>query len=313
MKPSASQSKRRPLWRVSLTCSCEGEDAASEILSEWAGQPAVSYLDLDSGIVSVATYSDSKPDWSPARRTALEQRLSALHACGLGAPAGPPRLERMRSQDWADVWKRHFKPLSIGSALLLKPSWSRRRPRKGQATIILDPGLSFGTGQHPTTSFCLRQLVVHREAAQSQSLLDIGTGSGILAIAAAKLGYAPIHAFDFDPQAVATARANARRNRVLPRLHVCRADVTKMSPRPVRRYSVVCANLISSLLIAQRDSILTRTKEGGFLILAGILSLEFALVQQAYESAGCKLVTAQTEGEWRSGTFQRSSPPVSHL
>ena len=139
----------------------------------------------------------------------------------------------MRREDWAESWKRHFKPIEIGDALLVKPSWSKRRPRKNQAVVILDPGLSFGTGQHPTTAFCLREIVRLKlakergrlarefktrhhadEPSALQSFLDIGTGSGILAIAAAKLGYQPVHAFDFDAEAVRIARANARANRV---------------------------------------------------------------------------------------------------
>src|ERR1019366_8464695 len=159
-----------------------------------------------------------------------------------GLDIGPGRISLLgvSREDWAESWKLHFKPLLIGSALLLKPSWSRRRPGKGQAVVVLDPGLSFGTGRHPTTAFCLRQLVARRRSGESQSCLDIGTGSGILAIAAAKLGYAPVDAFDFDPEAVRIARANARRNGVAARIRFQRRDLTKLPRRSARQYSLIC-------------------------------------------------------------------------
>ena len=126
------------------------------------------------------------------------------------------RLNKVPPEDWAESWKRHFKPIEIGGDLLILPSWSKRKPKTGQAVVVLDPGLSFGTGQHATTSFCLNEIVKLRRSSKASelSLLDGGTGSGILAIAAAKLGYKPVEAFDFDPVSVRVARANATSNGV---------------------------------------------------------------------------------------------------
>ncbi len=139
---------------------------------------------------------------------------------------------------------------------------------------------------------------------QPRSFLDIGTGSGILAIAAAKLGYGPVHAFDFDPEAVRVARTNARANGVSSKIHITRADVTKLPGRLRRRYYVVCANLISTLLIAERRTITALVKSDGLLVLAGILESEFHEVQTAYESLGLRLVASKAEKEWRSGSFR---------
>ena len=221
----------------------------------------------------------------------------------------------MRREDWAESWKRHFKPLEIGDALLLKPSWEKRQPRKGQAVIILDPGLSFGTGHHATTGFCLRQLVEVRKgrgagresraSAPALSLLDIGTGSGILAIAAAKLGYSPVRCFDFDPESVRVAKANAAQNDVAHLVKPVRRDLTKLPPASATRYHVVCANLIYDLLIAERDRILSRLRPDGVLVLAGILQTQFAKVERAYRQAGLKLIATEVEKEWQSGAFVR--------
>ena len=159
-----------------------------------------------------------------------------------------------------------------------------------------------------TTEFCLRQLVTRRDPASRQSFLDIGTGSGILAIAAAKLGYASVHAFDFDSQSVRVARANARVNRVRHQIRIIQADLARLPRRAARQFDVVCANLLANLLIAERDRILARLKPGGVLVVAGILKREFTEVRLAYEAAGLHLVTSKLEKDWRSGMFARFVP-----
>ena len=219
--------------------------------------------------------------------------LQRLIRSGLDIGPGTISLTSIPKEDWAESWKLHFKPVVIGSALLLKPSWSRRRPRKGQAVVILDPGLSFGTGRHPTTAFCLRELVTRRPRNDSRSCLDVGTGSGILAIAAAKLGYGPVDALDCDPDSIRIARANARRNRVSARIRFLRQDLSRLPRRTSRKYSVICANLVSSLLLAERERILARLHANGALMVAGILNSEFGKVQAAFEDAGLRLIAAE--------------------
>jgi molybdopterin-guanine dinucleotide biosynthesis protein A/precorrin-6B methylase 2 len=169
--------------------------------------------------------------------------------------------------------------------------------------IVINPGLGFGTGQHPTTDFCLRQLVAHRKSAGRQSFLDIGTGSGILALAAAKLGYAPIEAFDCDPEAVRIARVNARRNRVFDRIRLRRADLTKLPERSAEQFDLICANLESTLLVSQRQRILARLKPNGVLVIAGILRTEFEAVRKGLVDAGLEPLARCAEREWCSGAF----------
>jgi ribosomal protein L11 methyltransferase len=229
--------------------------------------------------------------------------LERIARDGLDIGTGRVSLKRIRREDWAESWKRHFKPLLIGSALLIKPSWSRRRPQRGQAVVVLDPGLSFGTGRHPTTAFCLRQLVALRRRGEAPSCLDIGSGSGILAIAAAKLGYRPVAALDCDPDSIRIARDNARRNGVSARIRFLRQDLANLPRRSMRKYSVVCANLISNLLVAERERILACLRPDGALIAAGILKTEFGQLREAFESAGLRLTTSRSQDEWRSGAF----------
>jgi len=295
--------KRPPLWRVSIATAAEAEGAVAEMLGAVLCRPATSYLSAQTGKCTVTVYCDARP--APGIRKTAAAGLAQIQSQGLNAGTGKITVAKVRREDWAESWKRHFKPIEIGNQLLIKPSWSQRRPRKHQAVVVLDPGLSFGTGQHPTTSFCLREIARRRKSGTRQSFLDIGTGSGILAIAAAKLGFAPVDAFDFDHEALRVARGNARANHVHDKLKIRPGDVTKLPARPARRqYDLVCANLISDLLIAERRRIAARLIQGGTLVVAGILKSEFLEVQAALEDAGLKLVSSKTEKEWRSGSFQ---------
>jgi len=192
----------KPLWRVSVATSLDAEDAVAEMLSELLDTTTASYFNLETGVCTISIFRDQKPD-SRKIRAKIAASLRRIRDCGLKIGAGNIEIAKVKREDWAESWKRHFHPLEFGNTLLIKPSWSKKRPRKNQAVVILDPGLSFGTGQHPTTSFCLNELVHNRQSGTRQSFLDIGTGSGILAIAAAKLGYQPVRAFDFDPESVA--------------------------------------------------------------------------------------------------------------
>ena len=301
---------RGPIWKVSISTTTEAEEAVTELLYGVFEVPVSSYTDVETREVTVATYLAG---WTPALpgkdADALKIGLKQIQGFGLNIGSGKISFQKVRREDWAESWKRHFKPIEIGAALLIKPSWVKRRPKKGQAVIVLDPGLSFGTGQHATTSFCLRQIVAQRisfrrsQTAATQSFLDIGSGSGILAIAAAKLGYAPVDAFDFDPEAVRIARDNARKNRVSHKVHITRGDVTKLPLRSQKKYGLICANLISTLLLGERARILSRLQPDGVLVVAGILNSEFGLVQRAYEGAGLRLIASRTEKEWRSGAF----------
>ena len=293
--------KQETLWRVSVATTLEAEDAVSEMLGTVLGTAASAYFDVEAQTSRVSVFSQKI-----LPRTVRQEIFSGLkriESFGLNLGSGKITVAKVKREDWAESWKRHFHPQEIGGALLVKPSWSKKRPRKNQAVVILDPGLSFGTGQHPTTSFCLNEIMRCRNNGIRQTFLDIGTGSGILAIAAAKLGYAPVHAFDFDPEAVRITRENARKNKVDARLKPVRGDVTKLPLQSARQYDLVCANLIFNLLIAERQRIANRFKRDGTLVLAGILAAEFSEVERAFAGVGLKLVASRMENEWCSGSF----------
>ena len=336
------QTRNKSLWKISVSTTLEAEDAVAELLRSILGQPASAYTDIKTGISTVTVYLQRKSHLPHKVRADIFAGLKRIGSAGLKIGAGKILTAKLRREDWAESWKRHFKPIEIiqgrachsvraattarrglralPKSLLIKPSWSGRKARKGQAVIVLDPGLSFGTGHHPTTAFCLSEIVRFQQGRDSApacpdrpasgpclkppSFLDLGTGSGILAIAAAKLGYSPVLAMDFDPAAVRFARMNAGANSVRQKLKIRRADVTKLPDRPRQRYDLICANLTSDLLMAGRRRIVAQLNRSGTLVLAGILKPEFAELQKAYKTLNCRLIFHRDEQEWRSGLFR---------
>lgn len=275
----------RTLYKLSVPVSPEAERATVELLEEMFQTSACVETDVEKNSTRVSMFLDKAPN-----RAKLSATLPRFY------------LRKLRHENWAESWKRHFKPIEIGSRLLIKPTWSKRKPKPAQAVVVIDPGLSFGTGQHPTTRFCLEQLVGFRRPEEEQAFLDVGTGSGILAIAAARLGYAPVHAFDCDGAAVRIARANAVKNRVSRKMRLARRDLG--DERGSQKYKLICANLLADLLLTERDRLVSRLKPGGRIVLAGILKSQFRDIQRAYEAAGLRLVASRAEQEWRSGAFQ---------
>ena len=294
---------RQPLWTVSVDTSLEAEDAAGEMLGEVFGCQASSYFDFESRTSRVSVYVHG--NIAPDARQRINEGLNRIRSCGINVRPAKISIARVRKEDWAESWKRHFKPIEFGNVLLVKPGWSKKKPRKNQATVVLDPGLSFGTGQHPTTAFCLSEIAKHSPRRSPEkngrAFLDIGTGSGILAISAAKLGYAPVSALDFDADVVRLARANAKRNNVSVRIR--HGDASQLPAHPIRHYHFICANLISGLLVTERDRIAAQLGRDGILVLAGILKIEFSKVRRRYEDVGMKLVSTKIEKEWQSGSF----------
>jgi ribosomal protein L11 methyltransferase len=294
------------VWQVSISTTAHAEDAVACLLERNFQKPPSVYCDEATGSRLVTIYPQRLSAPPPAVRAHLRDALRQLEECGLDFGPGKITVKPLPRQNWAESWKRHFKPIEIGCFLLIKPAWSRRRPRQGQRVVILDPGLSFGTGHHPTTLFCLQQLASCRQPGHAQSFLDIGTGSGILAIAAAKLGYSPIKAFDHDPAAIRVSRQNVKKNHVRHRIWPRRQDLTTLKAlqnKNPRRYDVICANLARELLINEASTICARLNPGGKLIVAGILRQQFGEVQKTLRRFNLTLQVSMDNNCWQSGQF----------
>ena len=200
----------------------------------------------------------------------VREYLGGLAALGFRA-SGEPAVVALAGEDWADAWRAHFRPVPAGKRLLIAPPWDRP-PVNGRVVITIEPGRAFGTGQHGSTLGCLTALEALLARATATRLLDLGTGSGILAVAAARLGVPSVVAVDEDPNAVAAAMANAARNRVSDRVRCVLADAGALQETGV---PVVVANLLTAahLRLAPRYARYV-APGGGALVLGGILDAE---------------------------------------
>jgi ribosomal protein L11 methyltransferase len=211
------------------------------------------------------------------------------------------KIRTTRTRDWLTFWKHHFKPQNIGTQLRICPVWSPEAARApGRKTILVDPGLSFGTGEHFTTRFCLEMVDRVCQNSAPVSMLDIGTGSGILAIAALKLGCKRAIGTDNDGTALEQARKNARLNRTGDRLKFCVQDILTESPRT--KYDLVCANILGPLLQQAAPHIARATKR--HLVLSGIREMELDGVAEAYLQLGGREVGRDGDGEWGGLLFE---------
>ena len=285
--------------------------ALEEIVLDWMedvfGTVPVSERQGGQDLVRITVYTslENQPDETQLRR--LRQSLRQLTAVVDPKRKGILRRRLLHPQKWETSWKRFFRPQRFGEVLFLRAPWHRRRAPKGMIEVVLTPGLSFGTGQHPTTRYCLDRIVFYRPKEHAAaSLLDVGTGSGILAIAAAKLGYHPVEAFDCDEQAVQTARKNAQANGLETQVRIYKGDLLRLRPVQHGRFDVVCANLTADLLKRRAEALASRIRPGGVLVVAGILSDQFPEVRSALEQhCGLTLVHEQQESGWTGGTFQK--------
>ena len=301
---STSATSETPVWHISLDVPKCLEEPVTELLGALLEQPASAYCPLESDLAMVSAYITDRSIWNAANARLLKAHIQSFFPEEAGGLHLKIHCRKIKANDWQESWKRHFKALDIGERLLIKPSWNKRKPKKSQQLIVLDPGLSFGTGQHATTRFCLEEIERLQSKSESPSLLDIGTGSGILAIAAVKLGFSPVKAFDFDPDSVQVTRENARDNNVLDRIQITKSDLTKLKPVTRQRYDFVCANLTHDLLKSCAPTIVNRVKSGGNLLLAGILNEQFPAVKKCFNALGFRQIRTQEEKEWKSGSFK---------
>ncbi len=203
-------------------------------------------------------------------------------------------------QDWGENWKRYFSPLRIGSRFVVHPPWERVRLKKGQIAIEINPGMAFGTGTHATTQLGIRALEVTLK--RGLSVLDVGTGSGILAVVAVRLGAQEVWAVDIDELAVEGARETVGRNGAMGRVRIRKGGIGRIQ----KKFDVVVANIDFKSLKRMRIPLLRHLNERGFLILSGILREQEERIGQRYlETGGLRLLQTDHQEEWACLTFRR--------
>ncbi len=290
---------------LSVEVDVEAVEAVSEILGRVSAgsavQPTRLIRDRDDALAAsedvtapyvITAHVADTPD-AGDQVEATERALWHIQAFGL-RPVGPLRVRTVDDADWIDAWKRHYIAQRIGRVVIV-PSWAHEELSSGEVAITLDPGMAFGTGLHPTTRGCLELL--QEVQPMPDRILDVGCGSGILALAALRLGATHAVGIDTDPLAVAASRENAARNGLAGQFE---AREGTLPASPAERYPLMTANLVAAVLVALAPSLAAHLADGGVLLVSGVIEPRATEVIAALAREGLRLIDRRDGGEWVS-------------
>jgi len=309
---------------IAVNCDPENAEAVADVLARYApGGVAIQQNALDltgrewqpdgplEPVVSVRAYLALEPGLEEKRRQ-VEEALWHLRQI---TPIPEPQFRTIAEEEWANAWKEHFFVTRIGRRLVIKPTWREYTPQAQDVVLELDPGMAFGTGLHPTTQMCLAAL--EKYVRGGEHVLDLGTGSGILAIAAVKLGAAACLATDIDPVAVEVARANVAANGVQDKVRVEQGSLRQISNIKYQiskdvvrndesaldvwnlKFDILLVNILAKIIVELCGQGLGEAiKPGGLAIFAGLIDTQEAEVREALERAGLTVTERTQEKDW---------------
>ena len=282
-------------WEVSLEVpSAIADDASASLIS--GGALGVQIIDgsveplpmlgrrADHSLL-VANYADDGE-----QQQLVQDAVDALTELGLTISPTAVRTAHRTGGNWAERWKQYFKPLKVGRRLWIIPSWDKFTPPTGSIPMTLDPGMAFGTGQHGTTMLCLKAIELYAdkltpEGRRAATLLDVGTGSGILAIGAVKLGLGSAVGIDNDPEVIQIATDNVAANHVSAQVTIAHQTIAAVG----RKFDMIVANILANPLIEMGEELLRALNPNGVVVLSGLLTEQTGEVIRAYENAAKKL------------------------
>jgi ribosomal protein L11 methyltransferase len=300
---------------VEISCKVPAElaDIVAEYLTGLSGRGVcVENLNVDAfshseipeyPITTVRSYFSTTED-SAGRLAEISTFLKELSQRQSGCVLPEPELSSVSAEDWSSSWKANFKPLRVGQRLLIVPSWEEVHPGPEDIVLHLDPGMAFGTGGHETTRLCLElleQIMDDMPLLLSPSVLDLGTGSGILAMAAVQLGAGRVCAVDIDPQAVEVARENLAANGLTEQVECSTAPLESMT----ENFDVILANILAEELVRLAPYLAERLTRGGSLVLSGILAEKEGQVRTGFTSQPLKYLATLQAGEWVALHFRK--------
>lgn len=312
-----AESEPKLKWlEICVTADDEAAEAVVELFNRHGRGRAVVETPVDCfehelGIVPlptevlVKTYLPLDGTTDEARRR-LEEGLWHLRQI---YPFAEPAFREMAEEDWAEAWKQHYHLQRVGQRLVIVPAWEEYAPAPGEVTIRLEPGMAFGTGLHPTTRLCLEAL--EKYVTSQSTLLDVGTGSGVLAIGAAKLGARRVDALDADPVAVSVAQENVRMNGVEAVVTVAHGSLRGGDAVPLNfatggpvptldegHFDLVAVNIVAPVIVGMAASLARRVRPGGRVIAAGLIEPQEADVRAALASHGLQVIERSQEKDW---------------
>lgn len=297
-----------------LQLSCQVHAEAVEAVSELFRRHIPSGVSIEEAIKPTGADRGRAEGWSvdltrPAKVSAFvpaDERAGAIRHqleeglwhLGQLLPVYSFETRVLSEQDWAQAWREHYQVHRVGRRLVIKPSWREYEPGPGELVIELDPGMAFGTGLHPTTQLCLREL--EERVKPGMRVADIGTGSGILSIAAALLGAKRVFACDTDPVAVSAAQDNSGLNRLADVIEVRRGTIGGQQSvlRRNQHFDVVVANIVADVIAGLMPAVYDATAPGGAAIFSGIIDSREEIVAKALETVGFERLGRQQQGDW---------------
>ncbi len=286
---------------ITISCPSETEEAVCQALLD-AGCGGT--MTTGTGPVSVQG-SLPEDEYLPEKLQTLRDRLNTLPDWGLAPVCSEPGVQLVDEQDWAEAWKKHYKPVKPGRILVVKPSWEVYAPNPEEKVLALDPGMAFGTGGHPTTRLCMEFL--EDTVQEGMRVADIGTGSGILSIAAALLGAEHVWATDSDSLPRRIAAANIAENQMEGKIEVLELDEFYQQ---AQQCDIVTANIVANTILELLPQISGMVKTGGAVIVGGIVEEHRDLLHRALALAGFEDIQEKTEDIWVCFLAVRTSNPV---
>lgn len=291
----------------------QADDVAAALMPYSDGGIAVSSSQIEdtpgqgtpTGPMIVQAYLSADDDLD-SRRERIEH---ALHYLGRIRALPEPSYHWIEDEDWQLKWKQNYHPITVGERMIIVPAWDSS-PDPARIPIFINPGMAFGTGAHPTTRLCL--LALEKILTGGESIADLGAGSGILSIAARKLGAARVHGWDIDAQTVSIARENALKNGV-DNIRFDAGSLPDLLQSPQAPYDVVIANIFAHVLTTMLDEegLSQSCQPGGYLILSGILEEQLPPILTLAESRGCSVVEVLTDSDWTAAILRKEDGTAS--
>ncbi|MGI6656170.1 MAG: 50S ribosomal protein L11 methyltransferase [Desulfobulbus sp.] len=300
-EPVSSSSTAGQWLKISFFIPLQAVEAAADLLAVLSGAGVEQGPDAEEGAL-VSGFFLLTPDALADRiRAEVAEKMTELLALYNLAPS-PPTLTLLADEDWATSWQRYFKAVEIVPGLVIKPSWEIFCPEPGQQVIEMDPGMAFGTGQHASTRMALTLLFQCARDRSPSRVLDVGTGTGILAMAAALFGAGQVVALDNDAEAVRIARENVAANGLDDRIEVSAVPLADIEGR----FDLITANIVHDVLVEMSSLLADLTVRGGYLALSGLLSgSQERNLAALYEDLGFEVTKQLYQEEWAALLLRR--------